>query len=142
MVKRQLSLETDETVCPACGAGIKAPSSTRRRRVQCPKCREVVVIEGTAEKEMETTLPAADVSNGMAEMHRRVESLEARVKVLEANVVAAPPTAAASPPPQPTAAAELPRRKLMWITAMPGQSPEFSNEQWGALCHNLGGIYA
>jgi hypothetical protein len=31
-------------------------------------------------------------------------------------------------------------RKLEWITATPGQPPEFSVEQGNALFHNLGGI--
>jgi len=141
MVKRQLPLDTDEMVCPACGAGIRATAAARRRRVQCPKCREVVFIESSAEKESDATLPVPDPSNGAAEMHRRVESLEARVKALEATLISSPTTPAAPTPP-PAATAESPHRKLRWITTPPGQAPEFTNEQWGALCHNLGGVHS
>jgi hypothetical protein len=136
MVKRHVPLETGETVCPACGAAIKVSASAKRRRVQCPKCREVVFIDGTAEKEPETAPPAPPsppVPDIAAETRSRMDLLEARVEALEAALRDA---MAATRAPQ----AGTPQRKLLWVTTTPGQPPEFSAEQDRALSYNLGGV--
>jgi hypothetical protein len=136
MVKRHVPLETGETVCPACGAAIKASASAKRRRVQCPKCREVVFIDGAAEKEPDIVSPAAPspaAPDVAAETRNRMDLLEARVEALEAALRDA---MAATRAPQSSA----PERKLIWVTTTPGQPPEFSAEQDRALSYNLGGV--
>jgi predicted RNA-binding Zn-ribbon protein involved in translation (DUF1610 family) len=137
MVKRSAPLEAGETVCPSCGAGIKAIPSAKRRRVQCPKCREVVVLESDSRKEIETDLPLSpkpDTTNpANTEARERIDLLESRVELLEAALAGA--MAAAH-------TANLPsiQRKLMWITTGTGQSPAYSSEQDRALTYNLAGV--
>ena len=56
--KQRVPAESGEMACPSCGAAIKMLPSVRRRRVQCPKCREVVSLEGVPEKQSETAAEA------------------------------------------------------------------------------------
>ncbi|MEI9895317.1 MAG: hypothetical protein WDN28_15870 [Chthoniobacter sp.] len=137
MVKTHVAPETGETVCPACGARIRAAPSARRRRVHCPKCREVIVLESSpgSEPEPAPPPPAAPPVPDIAatETRSRIDSLEARVEALEAALrdsMAATRSAASS----------TPQRKLLWITTTPGQAPAFSAEQDLALSHNLIGV--
>jgi hypothetical protein len=112
---------------------IKAPPSPRRRRVQCPKCREVVFIESstapTADVPSETALPPEPVEDA----NTRLERLEARVKALEA-ALKEPTT------PIQAVGTGFVKRKLLWVTGEPGQAPHFSAEQGKALVHNLGTV--
>jgi len=136
MVKTHVPPETGETVCPACGATIRAAPSARRRRVQCPKCREVVVLESASGKEPEPAPPppAPPVPDtAAAETRGRIDSLEARVEALEAALRDSMAAARA-------ATSSTPQRKLLWITTAPGQAPEFSPAQDHALSHNLAGV--
>jgi hypothetical protein len=135
MVNRYVRPEGNETVCPSCGAAIKAPPSPRRRRVQCPKCREVVFIESNQANEPgppAAPVPAA-VQDVDAEQNARLDSLEARVEALEAalrdSMVADQP-----------AGAGRPKTKLLWVSGEPGRGPVFSPEQGKVLMHNLGGV--
>src|SRR5438552_9641236 len=84
--------DNSESVCPACGATIRSPASSRRRRVQCPKCREVVIIGESVEAQPAMPPPPAPPSAGAAAPERernserdrnRLEALEARVSALE-----------------------------------------------------------
>jgi hypothetical protein len=134
MVKRHIPLETGETVCPACGAGIRVTPSARRRRVQCPKCREVVLLEDASVPESDlppSPAPAPPAALNV-ETLKRVELLEARVEALEITLR----EAMAARPPAPSE----PQRKLLWVTTIPGRAPEFSPEQERALLHNLSGV--
>jgi Zn-finger nucleic acid-binding protein len=134
MVKRSTPLETGETVCPACGAAIKAGSSSRRRRVQCPKCREVVFLESADGGELDPALPPSPLpDSAAAETRGRIASLEARVEALEATLRDA--MAAGR-----TATSSTPQRKLVWVTSTPGHPPAFSPEQGQALFQNLAGV--
>ena len=133
MVKTHVPPEAGEMACPACGAGIRATPSPRRRRVQCPKCREVVVLESAPPKESQPSSPPAESAEA-AETRRRVALLEARVEALEA---ALRESAAAAARNQASNPAE---RKLSWITSPLGQAPDFSAEQGRALFHNLAGV--
>ena len=133
MVKRQIALETGEKVCPACGGAIKAGPSARRRRVQCPKCREVVFIEGANANESETSSPAPQTAAAAAEATNRMDLLEARVEALEATLRDAMAATRLAP-------AGAPQRKLLWVTTTPGHPPEFSPEQDRALLYNLVGV--
>lgn len=137
MVKRNAPSETSETACPACGASIKATPSSRRRRVTCPKCREVVSIENTLPAEPELTAePAPAVAappNPSADERPRIELLEARVEALEAALRDALTATR-------TNAWNTPQRQLIWLA--PGQPPAYSHEQSQALLLNLAGIRA
>jgi hypothetical protein len=139
MVKRNAPSESIETACPACGASIKATRTTRRRRVQCPKCREVVFIESTVPAEPKPAepkpapTPTPPPPATSADDRKRIELLEARVEALEATLRDAMATAR-------TNAWNAPQRQLIWMTATPGQPPAFSHEQGQALLLNLAGI--
>jgi hypothetical protein len=137
MTKSPVPTETGEAVCPACGAAIKAPAAARRRRVQCPKCREVVFIGVPPSPEVEAPAPASAPASatpelpGMApETQGRIQSLEARVEALEAALRDAMAAGVAT-------GGHGPQRKLLWVTVEPGQEPPFSPEQSQALFHNL-----
>jgi len=136
MVKTHAPPDASEAVCPSCGAGIRAAPSARRRRVQCPKCRQVVVLESSSGQEPPPTSPppvppTPDIA--AAENRTRIDSLEARVEALEAALRDS--MAAAR-----TATPGTPQRKLVWVTTTPGQAPEFSPEQDHALSYNLAGV--
>jgi hypothetical protein len=134
MVKRHDPPETGETVCPACGAAIKATPASRRRRVQCPKCREIVSLENAAPTDAEATPPRTVSPEAADENRRRIEILEARVEALEA---ALKDVAGSAPP---ASVPEAPARKMQWVAARPGEAPDYSPEQGRALLHNLAGI--
>lgn len=133
MPPSHLPPESGETECPACGAAIKAPPALRRRRVQCPKCREVVFIESSVAQQPETTPPPIVPAPAAAvEESRRIELLEARVEALEAALRDSMTADRAS--------TETAPRKLLWLTSEPGRSPDFSPEQGRVLFHNLGNV--
>lgn len=152
MVKRNSPTETCETLCPSCAAPIKAPLSARRRRVQCPKCREVVSLEGTLPPAPEVAPPSpvlpppsavsapapaaipVPVAAGVQDTVR-IDLLEARIEALEAALRDAMTATR-------TNAWNTPQRQLIWMTAPPGQLPVYSHEQSQALLLNLVGIRA
>jgi hypothetical protein len=133
MVKRRVSPDAGESVCPACGATIKAPPAAQRRRVQCPKCREVVFLESAHNEDPEATPPPAEASETAEEKSNRLDLLEARVEALEAALRDAMAAGRIAAP-------HTPQRKLVWVSTTPGHGPEFSPEQGNALFHNLGGV--
>lgn len=125
MVRSRAPLESGETVCPACGAAIKAPHSPRRRRVQCPKCREVVFLESVPDKQPETVPQPAPASVATASEGQRIALLEARVEALEAALRDSMAAVASTIP-----------QKRLWLTS----EPDFSPEQGQVLIHNLGSV--
>lgn len=132
--------ENAETACSACGATFKAPIARRRRRVQCPKCREVVFIEAAPTNEPEPEVPVQSVTPPSpppappaSEDRSRIEALEARVEALEAALRDA---MAALQAPAPGA----PARKFIWVASEPPDRPSFSQEQGQALFYNLGKV--
>lgn len=130
MVRTPPIPESGGTVCPACNAAIRMTSSARRRRVQCPKCREVVLLEGSPEK---LPLEKAALTDEPAPEFNRMAQLEARVEALEATL-------------RDAMAADRARRdgigpkKLLWITTDPAHPADFSTEQGLVLFHNLAGV--
>jgi len=125
MIKRPVPPEAGETVCPACGAGIRTAPSSRRRRVQCPKCREVVFIGSPKARNprrrppMRRTPPAKSAA---ASNCSRRESRRSMAALRDSMAAGHAPASGASP------------RKLVWITSTPGRAPDFSDEQGpGAL---------
>src|SRR6188508_339430 len=109
--KQRVPAESGEMACPSCGAAIKMLPSVRRRRVQCPKCREVVSLEGVPEKQSETAAEAPPAPDTAAmEGRNRVDMLEARVEALEAalrDLMEASRAGSAGPV----------DRKLQWVTS-------------------------
>jgi ribosomal protein S27E len=136
MVKNYIPPDSREVICPSCGAGIKTPPSQRSRRVRCPKCREVVVIESLAETDVEEKQSPAATSQAAADAasdRSRIEALEARVTALE--VAQAGVTAA-----KPGAERIIEKKKLWWVETDRAQA--FSPEHGRALAHNLGNVKA
>jgi len=131
MVNRYVPPERGETMCPSCGVAIKAPPSPRRRRVQCPKCREVIFIESSAAPQPEIPSEMHRAPDSGGDERSRIESLEARVQAIEAGLRGAMT-------PKRAASSRIVKRKLLWVTGEPGRLPDFSPEQGRALVHNLG----
>ena len=141
MVKTYIPHDQNEATCPSCGASIRAPASPRSRRVQCPKCREVVVIEsrvakGTAGADARPASEKQTATEGP-----RIAALEARVAAVEAALIRARAGSTAEEP-VPDAGVVAAAKKLLWVGIVPGQAPKFSSEQGQALAHNLGTVAA
>ena len=102
---RSSPLDPRETPCPACGAAIGTASIGRRRRVQCPKCREVVEIKKPQRPPEIVAVPDAETTVPLA----KIEALEARISALEEAVTAAAPV-------QPIEITiQQPERRWKWI---------------------------
>lgn len=129
--------------CPSCGTPIRTTALTRRRKVQCPKCRETVDLtaEPTQDRpQAAEPSPVPDaIATELAELRARVkklEALEARVAELERALE----NAASLPVPR----AEPPaggKHKLRW---MPHgdlfRDAGFSEEAASILAHNLSAV--
>lgn len=129
MVKTYIPPDSSEVICPSCGAEIKAPSSPRGRRVQCPKCREVVVIETFPEPKIgkKERPPSASEPGHTGALEARVAALEAAVAAL---IVASP-----------VADRSGEKKKLLWATADAADPLHaFVPERDQALAHNLGTV--
>ena len=70
-----------DVVCPSCGARFSIASLGKRRRVQCPKCREVVSLEKKSPADLLDALKA-ELGVLRAEVER-LTGIEARVTALE-----------------------------------------------------------
>ena len=123
-----------ETLCPACGGSIKAPPSPRNRRVQCPKCREVVVIESRGARAAVAEVQPV-LEKQTSEQRSRIVALEERVATLEAALVRILAGSAAR-------GGSAGEKKLLWVGSGPGRVLEFSEAQGEALVHNLGTVAA
>ena len=101
--------ESEETHCPACNASINTSSIGRRRRVQCPKCREVVDIGS------KKTPPAPIAALRVAQIEEvrvpvsKIEALEARIAALEAAALASAPVSPIE------IVIQRPERKWKWL---------------------------
>ena len=131
-----------EARCPACGTWINTAGLTRRRKVQCPKCRETVDLN-TAElapARAEPPAPAADpVAAELAELRERVarvEALEARVVDLEHALEKMKRSARPAPESAPT------QGKLKWVPqAETFREAGFNDEAASILVHNLSAVH-
>ena len=133
MVKTFISPDHKDVTCPSCGAEIKAPSSRRSRRVQCPKCREIVEIEPLPEPPPGKT-ERASKTPGTAKERSQSETLEARVAALEAAVAALLVASHG-------AERGSEKKKLLWATADAADPLHaFVPERELALAHNLGTV--
>ena len=123
----------EETHCPACNAPINTASVGRRRRVQCPKCREVVELGGKkaapAAKAAQPLLPGVKIHVPLAE----IQALEARIAALEEAFVKAAPVV----PIQITI--PRPEKKWKWVAHSEAHESEMLPANLSeVLAHNLG----
>ena len=126
------SLNRLQDTCPSCGAGFAPALGGRVRKVQCPKCREVILRgpPGTAKPE------TAGRDSTMAALQARVERLEAvesRVELLEKQLEWLMDH-------RPPAEASLlrPGQRLRWLRAgANGTAVSDENAQREILLHNL-----
>ena len=81
-----------EQSCPACGGRFTIGSAGRKKKVQCPQCREIVLLNGTVHAEAAPALPAAP------EWLAHCEKLQARIEALEQQVEALLVAPRARPP--------------------------------------------
>jgi phage FluMu protein Com len=134
MVKPNTSISDQNVECPACGARIKTPPSERTRRVRCPKCREVVVLEKPAESKPGDIRQTNQASEEAALQQQRIEALELRVETLEKALAEATLIPAANT----NGTAPVAGTKII-AAALP---PDVSPEQAGMLQQNLGKVSA
>ncbi|MEO8354110.1 MAG: hypothetical protein ABI680_20470 [Chthoniobacteraceae bacterium] len=73
-----------EEICRACGAKMSIPAGTRKRKVQCPRCREIVSLGAEEPPPQPDALTRAD-------LELRLQQLEARVAALERTQTVASP---------------------------------------------------
>ena len=74
-----------EQSCPACGGRFTVGAASRRKKVQCPQCREVVTLSPPSEMNAtpETASPPAPDWRARCEMlQARIEALEQQVETL------------------------------------------------------------
>jgi hypothetical protein len=125
-----------ESRCPACGATINISGMTRRRRVQCPKCREVVELKTpgvAAEAYVETSATTETLHAELRARLDRLDDLEARVAALEKAL--APMTSVRFR----AIDAPHPPRHWKWVApSMSHADAAFPEEIADALLHNLG----
>ena len=74
-----------EQSCPACGGRFTVGSASRRKKVQCPQCREVVTLSPPSEVH---GTPAGCESPAAPDWMARCEMLQARIETLEQQVEA------------------------------------------------------
>lgn len=132
MVTTFVPTDSHEAVCPACGVAIRITG--RRRRVQCPKCREIVTIEPAADPQTRLPEPPALAAPAAGNERARIDALESRVAAIEeAMKTAIAEGAGARPAVGPTA-------KLRWFPKADANSQEIPPAQQEALIHNLGTV--
>jgi hypothetical protein len=120
--------ESQVVLCPNCQAKIKTSPSTKARRAQCPKCREIVTLaamkKAAPEIDVPAAVPAADEKSPA--LLARIETLEARLLHLEKTITEAVQAQAVS--------------RLKWLPRE--QAADFSDAQEAVLRHNLGTVPA
>ena len=117
----------EETHCPACHATINTSSVGRRRRVQCPKCREVV--ELGAKKTKPAPAENVQIHVPLAE----IQALEARIAALEEAFVNSKPALPIE------ITIQRPEKKWKWIDRTDAHDAEkLPVNVTEVLLHNLG----
>ncbi len=101
--------DAQETPCPSCGAPISTTSIGRRRRVQCPKCREVVDLKAVEK-------PAQKLASFPPALMENASVLAAKIAALEARIAALEGTAKIAAPLQPLEfVVQRPERRWKWL---------------------------
>jgi hypothetical protein len=142
MAKIHALADFQEARCPACGAAINTGATSRKRKVQCPKCREIVEL-GKPEP-VATVLPNA-TSARLEELEARLvrlETLEARIAALESPIqpvaIVPFPEPAKAPPAHVADVLPQPARKLRWLAPSEGhRAAVLPIEVQDVLHHNL-----
>lgn len=88
MKKMKMSAPTPEQRCPACDGVFTISSANRRKRVQCPQCREVVTLVEPGELNGAGGLHAAPELPPVDGWKELCEALQARIETLEHQVEA------------------------------------------------------
>lgn len=136
MKSRVPSSKADSVRCPGCGASFHAQPSARRVRVQCPKCREIVVLGKVAPDVKGDPAPDAkgdpvpDAPRTVAAPPDDFASLTARVEAIERTMAGLQEKLIQSPR----------GSRMRWIA--PGEQPDFSDLQAEALRGNLAALPA
>lgn len=118
MVTRHEHSRNDEVPCPACGAMIRSRAG---QRVQCPRCREIVVIKSPS-------TPAAK-SNGAT--GKPLSLLAGRVKALEDRIAEIEKAIAVSPPSIPSPEAENGQKFPRELPSEPEESEDLKDSATG-----------
>ncbi len=119
----------EETHCPACNATINTSSVGRRRRVQCPKCREVVDLGAKKTKPAPVTAPGVEIHVPLAE----IQALEARIAALEEAFVNSKPALPIE------ITIQRPEKKWKWLDRTDAHDAEkVPANVTEVLLHNLG----
>ena len=121
--------------CPACGAVFAPSLGARRKKVQCPKCREVVTLQAPAPIIVATKSPDPEWAKLQARLDQ-LETLPARLELLEQQLEWLMDH-------RPAAEASLlrPGQKLRWLRGAPadldaGDDP-LAEPRGETLLHNL-----
>lgn len=124
--------------CPACGAAFAPTLGARRKKVQCPKCREIVVLKAPAPVALAASEPAPGIAAELAELRalaNRLETLPSRVELLEKQLEWLMDN-------RPAAEASLlrPGQKLRWLRSAPiawsGEGEPLPGLQGEIVLHN------
>ncbi len=125
--------ERVEANCPRCGAALVIPPSIRKRKIQCPKCRDIIAIGAPLLTAAESRAPTGEE---FADLKARVAQHEALIEKLLAR--AAPPEEPAIAPPAGDSLLS-PGTHLRWLRRDPDEAAtaEVDAEQESVLLHNL-----
>jgi hypothetical protein len=130
MVRRFTPSDGPEAFCPACGAAFRIPGA--KRRVQCPKCREIVTVELHAEPQSRHPVPPRPPGEAPAAVdNARLDALENRIAALEGALKEALSAARGARTSTGTAGG------LHWFSRPEGASSVIPPAQSQALVYNL-----
>ncbi len=131
-----LSPKNQDGSCPACGAPLTQCEGRRSKKVQCPKCRKIIILGG--KDPMEAPGPGFEVfvTRELAELKARLAQLaplQNRIAEIERELARARLTAPA-PPPSPDVRPSRPSQRsidVLEVVAAPKPSPLIADAEYG-----------